>query len=229
LTAAVKSVEDHGYILELGVPQVSGFLSFEDAKVGSGDNNFFVGQLLNVTVTNISSNGRICNVISDPKKFFSSSVSTPYFLQLSSSLVVKLSEVTNATSVLPGTLVQSLVTAVSPHGLNLQVLGFFDGTVDRLHLSRPPSEYKVGKRLNGRVLYDFSSSPPRFALALADHILALGSRRVKAQNASSEGQTLQDFCPVGKLVEEVKVLRLEAERGIFVEVGPGLEGFVHVR
>lgn len=151
------------------------------------------------------------------------------FRRYSNSLVVKLSEVTNVTSVLPGTLVQSLVTAVSPHGLNLQVLGFFDGTVDQLHLTRPPSEYKVGKKVKGRVLYDFSSSPPKFALALADHVIALGPRRIKTQKGSSEAQAWQDVWPVGKVVEEVKVLKLEAERGIFVEIEPGLEGFVHVR
>src|ERR1700732_4366298 len=32
LSAAVKSIEDHGYILDLGLPDVSGFLSFEDAN-----------------------------------------------------------------------------------------------------------------------------------------------------------------------------------------------------
>jgi rRNA biogenesis protein RRP5 len=132
-------------------------------------------------------------------------------------------------SVLPGTLVQSLVTAVSPHGLNLQVLGFFDGTVELLHLTRPVSEYKVGKKVKGRVLYDFSSSPPRFALALADHVVALGQRLVKAGERSSKGQTLRDVYPIGQIIEEAKVLRLEAERGIFVEIEPGLEGFVHVR
>jgi rRNA biogenesis protein RRP5 len=82
LTAAVKSVEDHGYILELGVPQVSGFLSFEDAKLVSGDEKLFVGQLLEVTVIKISSNGRICNVTADPKKFSSSSVGISCILSL---------------------------------------------------------------------------------------------------------------------------------------------------
>ena len=73
----MKSVEDHGYIVELGVPKISGFLSFEDAKLGSKGGRLFVGHLLQVTVTKVSSNGRICNVTADPKKFSSSSVGTP--------------------------------------------------------------------------------------------------------------------------------------------------------
>ena len=111
------------------------------------------------------------------------------------------------------------------------MLGFFDGTVEQLHLTRPPSEFKVGKKVKGRVLYGFSSSPPKFALALADHVIALGPRRIKPQKQSSDDQnrTWQDIWPVGRVVEDAKVLRLEAERGIFVEIEPGLEGFVHVR
>jgi rRNA biogenesis protein RRP5 len=76
LTAAVKSLEDHGYILELGVPKVSGFLSFEDVKQQVGEGKLYVGQLLDVTVTKMSSNGRICNVSVDTKRFTSSSVGT---------------------------------------------------------------------------------------------------------------------------------------------------------
>lgn len=78
----MKSVEDHGYILELGVAKISGFLSFEDAKLGSGDGRLFVGQLLQVTVTKVSSNGRICNVTADSKKFSFSSVGAQCFPSL---------------------------------------------------------------------------------------------------------------------------------------------------
>lgn len=80
--------------------------------------------------------------------------------------------------------------------------------------------------MKGRVLYDFSSSPPRFALALTDHVIKLGPRRIRA---SSDAEPWQTTYPVGTIFKETKVLRLEAERGIFVEIEPGLEGFVHVR
>lgn len=137
---------------------------------------------------------------------------------------------TNVLSVLPGTLVQALITAVHSTGLNLQVLGFFEGTVDQLHLRQIVSEksYKVGKKVKARVLYDFSSSPPRFALALAEHIIALGPRRIKAEK-TADAQTIREAYSVGKILESVKVLRLESERGLIAEIEPGLEGFVHVR
>jgi rRNA biogenesis protein RRP5 len=75
LSAAVKSVEDHGYILELGVSGISGFLSFREAqKGGSEGSRLQVGALINVSVIKMSSNGRICTLTNDPDVFVSSSV-----------------------------------------------------------------------------------------------------------------------------------------------------------
>ena len=48
---------------------------------------------------------------------------------------LQIAEVSNVSSIVPGALVQSLVTAVQPDGLVLQVLGYFDGTIDQFHLS----------------------------------------------------------------------------------------------
>lgn len=139
----------------------------------------------------------------------------------------QLSEVTNVTSILPGALVQSLVTAVVPSGLNLQILGFFEGTVDQIHL--PPDEtYKIGQKIKARVLYDIAgTTPPRFSLALVDHVVALDAKHVKAAGTKKTVR-LQDAYPVGATLENTKVSSVESERGLLVEVSPGVEGFVHV-
>ena len=134
-------------------------------------------------------------------------------------------EVTSVTSILPGTLVQSLVTAVVPHGLNLQVLGYFGGTIDQYHLvPGPPEEnYKVGQKLKARILYDVAaSSPPRFALSLAEHLMALVPKAVA-------GTELPEAYPIGTVLDAVKVIRVETERGLVVEVSDGVEGYIHVR
>lgn len=133
------------------------------------------------------------------------------------------------TSVLPGTLVQALITSIHSNGLNLQVLGFFEGTIDELQLDQDPKSYKLGKKVKARILYEYSSSPPKFALSLADHIVKLTPRMVTGQKKSGQGTTVQELYPVGTILEAVKVVRLEAERGLIVEVEPGVEGFVHVR
>ncbi|KAG6821368.1 hypothetical protein H0H93_014165 [Arthromyces matolae] len=201
LTGALKSIEDHGYILDLGLQEITGFLSFKHAE-----RRLQPGQLLDVTVTEMSNNGRICNVIADQATFSSTS----------------LSEVANASSILPGALVNALITSVTSTGLNLQILGFFEGTVDRSHLQDgTPAAYKVGKKIKARVLYDFSSSPPRFALAITEHILALKLKR-------EGGSTLQEAYPIGKVLDQAKITQVESERGVVVKLETGLEGFVHI-
>jgi hypothetical protein len=81
MSAAVKSVEDHGYILDLGLSDVTGFLSFRDAQKGHADKmaTLHVGQLVDVSVTKLSRNDRTCNVTIDTVTFSSSSVSSLLF------------------------------------------------------------------------------------------------------------------------------------------------------
>ncbi|KXN86783.1 rRNA biogenesis protein RRP5 [Leucoagaricus sp. SymC.cos] len=205
LSVAIKSIEDHGYSLDLGVPDVSGFLSFE-----SLDSKLFIGQVVDVSVTKVSSNGRVCRVSLDNEK-----LSTAF-----------LSEISSVNSVLPGTLVQCLVTSINPDGINLQVLGFFDGTVDLFHLSpNPEKSFRVGKKIKARILYNYSTSPPKFALALSDHVLCLRPKRTSSDEGAG---LLQDTYPIGTVLDAVEVLRVEKERGLIVEVGKYQEGFVHI-
>lgn len=123
---------------------------------------------------------------------------------------------------------QALITAVNSDGLNLQVLGFFDGTIEQLHLDRDPKSYKLGKKVKARVLYGHSTSPPKFALSLADHIVKLTPRLPPAKEKVDEGKTVQDLYPIGTKLDSVKVVRLESERGLIVEIQAGVEGFIHV-
>ncbi|KAJ7071209.1 hypothetical protein C8F01DRAFT_1109545 [Mycena amicta] len=207
LSAAVQSEEDHGYILNLGVPDISGFLPFKDAP-----SKLVVGQLVGATVISTSKNGRTCNVGVDGNTFANS----------------YLSDVTNASSVLPGMLIQGLITAVNANGLNLQLLGFFDGTVDHAHLDPNATEktYKLGKKVKARVLYDYSTSPPRFALGLTQQLLGLRAQQVQRGNQS---MTLADAYPIGTILDSVKVSRLEAERGVIFDVDSGVvQGFAHI-
>ena len=137
---------------------------------------------------------------------------------------MQINEVSNVTSVLPGALVQSLVTDASDHGLRLQVLGYFDGTIDLHHLPTrdPPKRYKVGQKVKARVLYELTaSSPPKFALSLAEHVLGLQTKQV-------EGSHIRESYPIGTTLDGVKIVGVEGEHGVIVEITPNVTGFVHV-
>jgi rRNA biogenesis protein RRP5 len=63
IAGAVKSVEDHGYVLDLGVDGVSGFLSFKDAKQGPwGTRKLSIGSLVQTCVRSVSPNRKVCTV-----------------------------------------------------------------------------------------------------------------------------------------------------------------------
>jgi len=97
--------------------------------------------------------------------------------------------------------------------------------VDEFHLDQEPSLYKVGKKVKARVLYDYSSSPPKFSLSLSEHAIKLTSRLIRDGEIN---KTVLEVYPVGTILEAVKILRVETERGLTAEVSPGVEGFIHV-
>ena len=66
IAGAVKSVEDHGYVLDLGINDVSGFLSFKDAKKGPwGKKKLSIGYLVQTCVRGMSPNGKVCTVTTE--------------------------------------------------------------------------------------------------------------------------------------------------------------------
>ncbi|KAG0704363.1 hypothetical protein DFH29DRAFT_380266 [Suillus ampliporus] len=213
LSAAVQSVEDHGYILDIGVQGSSGFLSFQDAKRGGLDGSkLHIGQLLDTAVVKMSSNERICTVSIDPRGIQSSSIT----------------EVSNVTSVLPGILGQALITAILPSGLKLQILGFFDATVDEFHMpANPAKAFKIGQKVKARILYEIAgSSPPKFSVSLLDHVVKLEEKF--STHGISENAAIHLTYPIGTILDAIKVKRVEPTRGLIVEVQPHLDGFIHI-
>ncbi len=78
MSASVKSIEDHGYILNLGIPDASGFLSFKDAKKAlESSSKLHVGSIVDVSILKLSSNGRTCNVTISPASINVSYVCSP--------------------------------------------------------------------------------------------------------------------------------------------------------
>ena len=58
VSAAVKSIEDHGYVLDLGESlDISGFLPFKKTE---NKTNHPIGALLDVTVEKMADDGRTC-------------------------------------------------------------------------------------------------------------------------------------------------------------------------
>ncbi|CAE6439154.1 unnamed protein product, partial [Rhizoctonia solani] len=225
ITGAIQSIEDHGYVVDLGIPDVSGFIPYKD-KSKPDAKRLSVGQVVSSTVVKLSENKRLCTLSIKPDAVKNAS----------------LTEATSAHALLPGTLVSALVTAIVPSGLNLQVLGYFGGTVELFHLPSGVDDIKEGDKVKARILWDIpGSSPPRFALSLLPHVLQLTSAsaqpipvkeskksKKKAEPTSEDAPSLREAYPVGMLLESVKVTRVESEWGLVCEVANGVGAFVHI-
>ncbi|CAE6485208.1 unnamed protein product [Rhizoctonia solani] len=225
ITGAIQSVEDHGYIVDLGIPEVSGFIPYKD-KDKPDAKRLSVGQVVTSTVVKLSENKRLCTLSTKSDAVQSAS----------------LTEATSAHALLPGALVSALVTAVVPSGLNLQVLGYFGGTIELFHLPNGTDSIKEGEKVKARILWDIpGSSPPRFALSLLPHVVQLKSASIqlapvkeskkskkKAELISEDAPTLREAYPVGMLLEAVKVTRVESEWGLVCEAADGIGAFVHI-
>jgi rRNA biogenesis protein RRP5 len=68
LTGAVKSIEDHGYVLDLGLGAFDGFLDFADVAAHGSDKTrkLELGQLVKTTVLEIPEHGRNCQLTVNP-------------------------------------------------------------------------------------------------------------------------------------------------------------------
>lgn len=75
----------------------------------------------------------------------------------------------------------------------------------------------MGKKIKARVLYELAGNPSKFALAHADHIVKLTP------------STLTSEYPLGRIVQSAKIVKVEPERGVMLEMDPGVKAFAHVR
>ncbi|KAI5448963.1 rRNA biogenesis protein rrp5 [Naganishia albida] len=207
LTGSVKSEEDHGFAIDLGLKDVEGFLKKEDAATKT----LFVGQVLDFVVT--SSNGRLAQLTIDETQNKRTLGPDVY---------------TNVSSILPGHLVNCLITAIIPAGLNVKISGFFDGTIDLTHLGIGDKdiekEFKLGKKIKARIIYDnLAQTPKRFGLSLLPHIIDLSSPKA----AKGKG-SLETPLPIGTFMERVNVVRVAKDFGLECQTQEGYHAFVHI-
>jgi rRNA biogenesis protein RRP5 len=95
----------------------------------------------------------------------------------------------------------------------------------------PESDFKVGQKIKARVIWDsIGSTPKKFSLSMAKHILAMNSATVAGSEDAEEEDIATRF-KVGKILEHVKVLRMDDEWGLTCEILEGdrkTSAFVHV-
>ncbi|CDY47904.1 BnaAnng09360D [Brassica napus] len=158
VTANVKSVEDHGYILQFGMPSITGFIkkSHEETR------ELKTGQLIQGVVTNIDKERKIVSLSSDPDSV--AKCVTKDLSGMSFDLLI------------PGMMVNARVQSALENGLLLGFLMYFTGTVDLFHLQNPlcnkswKDEYNPTKMVNARILF-IDPSTRAVGLTLNPHLV----------------------------------------------------------
>ncbi|KAI9253242.1 hypothetical protein EDC94DRAFT_546543 [Helicostylum pulchrum] len=218
LGATIKSVEDHGYILDLGIKELTGFLPLKESKSYiekyNRDQELTVGQYVECAIEKV--NGRTANVTIDRTKLDHAVVEDPF---------------SRISSVLPGQLVTGLIDAVQYNGLSVKMQGLYTTTIDQSHIPAHMNiekDFKLGQNLTFRTLFTMlNTDEKRIAGSLLPHVLELDVPAVAEDKKSDK--FVADVFPAGTFLDNVKVARV-SPTGVWVTLEGinGVCGHVHV-
>ncbi|XP_036380286.1 protein RRP5 homolog isoform X1 [Megalops cyprinoides] len=159
LSGCVESIEDHGFLVDIGLSGTKAFLPKQKAK-DSKQAELKVGQYVNCLLEEVKNEGRIVRLSVNPSAIAQAFAETQHGWTLS--------------SLLPGLLVKAQIKKVTPHGLILEFLSSFTGSVDFLHMDADKkSNYSVGDNVKACVLY-VEPSTRTVGLSLRSHLLQPG-------------------------------------------------------
>ncbi|XP_051239912.1 protein RRP5 homolog isoform X1 [Dicentrarchus labrax] len=205
LSGCVESVEDHGYIVDIGISGTKAFLPKEAAKdKPNNPEELKVGQYLTSLVEEVKNDGRVVRL----------SVSPPTVAQA----YAETEQGWNLTNLLPGLLVKAKIKKVTKHGLFLDFLSSFSGQVDFLHMEpEQASSYTEGTEVRACVLY-VEPSTRLVALSLRSYLVQPGSR----VDPSPPGDDR-----IGEVVKDCKMTTMHHMSGAMLEMPDKVTAFVH--
>ena len=238
LQASVRSVEDHGIVMDVGLADkdVKGFVSKKELGAGYELDKIQEGQVMMCLVTGKGSNGKVLKLSPDAARFSAATSDN------NSPLV---SEAPTVDAFHPGTAVQILVTEVSAGGVAGKVMGMLDVTADVVHSGAGgkgidmTKKYKIGSKVKGRIVWTLpvDDGTRRVGLSLLDHTLTLPPPPTRLpENASAKLRTqateLAQHLPLSSTVEDATVTHVITERGLFLALpsssGDPATAFAHI-
>ncbi|KAI9013729.1 hypothetical protein CLU79DRAFT_387856 [Phycomyces nitens] len=218
LGACVESVEDHGYIMSLGVKDLTAFCKTKDAAEyieNNGGKPLVPGQVVDCVISTKAGSKRSVEVALSHDKLSHSVITEPF---------------SRITSVIPGQLVNGMIEDVASTGLVVKFMGLYEATIDASHLPLTADleqTYRIGTKINFRIIYCILNTEQKtIGGSLLPHVLEL-----KAPELTVEGETkyVGDVFPVGSFLDNVEVVRI-THSGLKVSIPSleGVNGFVHI-
>ena len=224
--AAIASVEDHGWVMDLGlqVAGVKGFISRKELGSLGSRTTVEEGAVVLAMVTGSNANGSIMKLSLDEGKI--GNIKKGAYL----------ADAPSINAFLPGTTVDCLVSEVTSAGIVGKVMGLLDVTADLVHSGAASSskdlekKYTVGSKVKARIICDFPmNEEKKLGISLQDHILYW---RTKTSGGGADPVHTMDPSEVlslSTIVESATVVKVDAHGGLFMDVGTkGVRGFAHI-
>lgn len=204
LSGCVDSVEDHGYIVDIGINGTKAFLPKKAAKEKHNNSEELkVGQYVTSQVEEVKNEGRVVHLSASPPTAQTCADSEQGW---------------NLTNLLPGLLVKATIKKVTKHGLILDFLSSFSGHVDFLHMEpEQASSYTVGTEVRACVLYVEPST----------RLVALSLRSYLVQPGTSVDPSPAAGDRIGEVVKNCKMTDMHHMSGAMLELPDKTMAFVH--
>jgi rRNA biogenesis protein RRP5 len=223
LMASVISVEDHGLVMDIGLPDsgLRGFMPSKDIDRSLELSSIQEGAVFLCTVTGLSSNGKIVKLSANTQE-----TANPKTLG-------HLIDAPTIDALLPGTAVEILVADITSRGIVGKAMGMMNVTADLLHSGAATGgkelekKYKIGLKVMCRIICTFpTADPPKLGVSLLDHCMSLTT-----QHTTTNGRKTRplEALPLSATVDEVIVRKVDPGLGLFVDVGvKSISGFIHI-
>ena len=237
LQASVRSVEDHGIIMDLGLAEsdVKGFVSKKELGAAFTLENVQEGQVMLCLVTGKGSNGKVLKLSPDAARF---SIVVPG----QKAPVITAAPVVDA--FLPGTAVDVLIIESTTGGVVGKVMGMLNVTADFAHSGAcagvdPSEKYKVNTKIRARIIWALPGDEEgrKVGISVLDSVLAMPPASDKLAEATSAkvkalSTSLAQTLPNSSIIEEATVSQVLSDRGVYLKL-PSVAGvtplaFAHI-
>ncbi|NWJ03942.1 RRP5 protein, partial [Crypturellus undulatus] len=208
LSGTVSSVEDHGYIIDIGVRGANAFLPRQKAqncmKLAKKGPDLKIGQNLNCLIVEVKNEGRIVRLSIDRSEVAASLATERQNWTLS--------------NLLPGLVVKAQVQKVAPLGITLSFLSSFTGIVDFMHMDPKKSvNYSPNQVVKACIL----------SIHPASKLVRLTLRQTFLQPGGSPNQLSSDR--MGAVVEESTVKAFFKQFGAIFELDDGSLAYARLK
>uniref|UniRef100_A0AAR2JGU7 Protein RRP5 homolog n=1 Tax=Pygocentrus nattereri TaxID=42514 RepID=A0AAR2JGU7_PYGNA len=158
LGGCVESVEDHGFLIDIGISGTKAFLPKDKTnETKSPKQDLKVGQYVTSLVTEVKNEGRVARLSRNHAAVSQACAETEHGWTLG--------------NLAPGLLVKACIKKVTLHGLIVTFLSSYTGVVDFMHIDPDKaSTYRIGDEVKARILY-VEPSTRLVGLSLRSHLL----------------------------------------------------------